>query len=203
MKAIIISALVLIPLIYLFSKCTGGGKKKVYYTYGSFPGEKFFPGEKNSPSYNPHIIADSTINDPKQNTPLFLDITFSGEYQYYPEDVRVEVYYEGKKLEHSGIVEITVATVVTDFVQYYKLEDSIYSVSSLIAKLKKEKSLPDSVHYFKVSGHLKRIPLGNTSIPDPLKIKVKLVWDKGSSEKEYSFGLGERQYGSPSNRPFG
>lgn len=155
-----------------------------------------------SPTYSIAILPPM-IKDPKVPVPLTVDISFRGEYENFPKGVVFELYENGK-LRAMNPPEVTVTTVVDGKVNYFKPSGNVNidDVEGIIRKVKAEKNLPADHRYFVVSGKIKA-PLEALNCPKEIKLKMRVRYEGGSSEKEFEFSLGEKEYGKASNRPFG
>lgn len=183
--------------ILLLSACSSG---PVYYGYSSIGSQKIAAGNAKSPSYHIDIVP-AMIKDPNIPTNLTLEIGFSGEYQYYPRGLEFELYEANKRIPLDK-ADLTVTTVLNDRVSYFKLKESTSDVEALIAKLKADNNIPESVKYFSLAGRIAG-PLGPTNCPPKLKLKLRIKTAGGATDKEIEFELGTREYGKASNRPFG
>lgn len=188
MKIILTSLLLLTILI--FTSCT---PKEYIYRYES--DEDVSATTKKVP-FNPNnfevkfdLSVDAIIENKDKAVPLSVKLLLFGEHQYYPKNLRVELYVDDKKIMLNDTISYNITTVTEDHVTYFKDTTNSLNIPDLISNLKKEKSLPDSLVYFEVTSIYKRYYLENTSNPEKIQLKVKTFWEGGSDVKEINYTL--------------
>lgn len=200
---------VLLLQILIFTACT---PKEYIYRYES---EEDISGKVKEVPYNPNnfkvkcsLDADSIIEDKDKVVALSVHLALLGEHQFYPKNLKVELYVDGKKIMLNDTIHYNITTVTNDRVTYFKDTTTSLNIPDLISNLKKEKNLPDSLIYFDVISSYKRYYIGNTTNPPTIQIKVKTFWDGGEAVKEINYTL--KQFEKPKKgeyklpiRPYG
>lgn len=207
MKNIII-LICLLLIILNYTSCKPKEHIYVYENEEDLQGKvKDVPFSANDFRLKFDLGTDSIIVEKEKTEPISIKLVFIGQYQYYPTDLRFEVFINNEKITLSDTVRYNITTVLDDHVTYFKDSSTILNIPELITKLKKEKNLPENVNYFSVVSAYPRYYIGNTTNPDSIKIKVILFWDKGKSitEKNYilkKIEFRKEEYHLPI-RPFG
>ncbi|MBI5541437.1 MAG: hypothetical protein HY951_15335 [Bacteroidia bacterium] len=150
---------------------------------------------------------DSIIVDKEKAAPISVKLVFIGQHQYYPPNLRFEVFVNNKQIKLADTICYNITTVLDDHVTYFKDSSTILNIPEIISKLKKEKNLPADLNYFSVVSAYQRYYIGNTTNPDTINVLIKTFWDTGKSitEKKYILKKVENkkeEYNLPI-RPFG
>lgn len=206
-KNIILFNCILI-VILCFTRCAP--KEYVYYYENQEDLQekvKDVPFTANDFRFKCDLSTDSKIVDKEKTEPISLKLIFIGQSEYYPPNLRFEVYVNNIKITLSDTVSYNITTVIDDHVTYFKDSSTVFNIPDLIAKIKKEKNLPADLKYFSVVSAFPRYYIGNTSNPETIQIKVKTFWDNGSNilEKNYilkKHEIKKEKYHLPI-RPFG
>jgi hypothetical protein len=207
MKNIIITICRLLVL-FNFTKCS---PKEYFYYYES--GEDIQENAKDVPfTANDFRLkfdlgTDSIIKDKEKTAAISVKLIFIGQCQYYPPNLRFEVYINNEKISLSDTVNYTITTVIDNHVTYFKDSSTVFNIPDLIAKIKKEKNLPADLKYFSVISSFPRYYIRNTTNPDSIQIKVITFWDNGKSILEKKYILKKVEYKKEKYhlpiRPFG
>ena len=207
MKKIIL-AICRLLVIFNFTKCA---PKEYYYFYEDQDNLqnkiKEVPFTANDFKLKFTLGTDSVIKEKENTEAISLMVMFIGQHQFYPPNLRFEVYLNNEKITMSDTVSYKITTVVDDRVTYFTDTSTIFNIPDLIAKIKKEKNLPTDINYFSVISVFPRYYIGNTLNPESIQIKVKTFWDNGSSILEKSYILKKVEYRKEKYhlpiRPFG
>jgi len=206
-KKIIITFCRLLVLLN-FTKCS---PKEYYYHYENqddFQNKvKEVPFKANDFKLKFDLETDSIIKDKDKTSAISIKLIFIGQYQYYPPNLRFEVYLNNEKIILADTINYKITTVINDHVTYFTDSSAVFNVPELIAKIKKEKNLPADLKYFSVISAFPRYYIGNTTNPDSIQIKVKTFWDNGSDILEKKYILKKVEYRKEKYhlpvRPFG
>ena len=88
-----------------------------------------------------------------------------------------------------SVKKYSISSVINNRVSYFTANSSDFDIPELIGRLKQEHGIPDSVNYYSVTCGLKSEYLVNTSSPERMIIKVKVLWKDGSETMEKTFIL--------------
>ncbi len=198
--------ILVIGLLLIFSACT---PKEYIYFYendvaddvkakgGSFTANDF--------KFNCNISWDTIILDKEKAVPISLALVFKGQHQFWPKDLRFELYFNELKIKLSDSIKFNITAVIDDKISNFKYTENEINIPKLLQKLKQQETIPDSTKYFSIVGSYEKYGVGNKTNPDKLKIIVKAFWDKGSDSKEMNYSLKKvekEEYHMPV-RPFG
>ena len=184
-------------LVFMLFSCT---TSKVYFSYASSPEEILIREDGKGPKIR-MVILPEMIRDCKLPTVHTAKIQFASEYQYYPRSLQFELF-ENDILLTLAPAEITLTTVIDGSFSNFKTQNTFEDIEGLLTKFKTENKIPSEVHYFSLSANIKA-QLTNTNCTETIPLKLKVRTENTNQEKLFIFKLGERQYGSASNRPYG
>lgn len=177
--------------VFVFSNCSN---KKYGYTYFEEGVDlntvKAVPFKPNDFDINFRLALDSVILDKEKPSPLFVDVKISGQHQYWPKDLKIEIYCNDKRiLIKDTEKKFSVSSVINARVKYFSVNLSEFNIPEVIDKLKNEHNIPDSVNYFKVTSGLDSEYFVSDSNPEKITVKLKASWNGGSEITEKTFIL--------------
>lgn len=179
----------LLAVALVFSKCSN---KKYGYTYLEEGEElntvKEVPFKANDFRINFRLALDSVILNKEKPAPVFVKVNISGQQQYWPKDLKIEIYCNEKRVQfQDSIIKFSVSSVINDQVRYFDMNASDFVVTTLVEKTKQEHNIPDSVNYYKVACSLNTEHFVNDSNLKEIKVKLKAIWNRGTEtiEKNY------------------
>jgi hypothetical protein len=198
----------LILVIFSFTNCT---PKECIYVYENQEDDagkvKNVPFNANDFRVKFDLGTDSIIIKKEKTEPISIKLVFIGQHQYYPPNLRFEVYVNENKIELSDTVRYSISTVIDDHVTYFKDSSTVLNIPELITKIKIENNLRSDLNYFSVVSAYPRYYIGNTINPDTVKIKIITFWDNGQSILEKIYILKKIEYRKEEYhlpvRPFG
>lgn len=176
---------------FIFSNCSD---KKYGYTYfeegvdlNTVKGVSFKP---NDFDINFQLTLDSIILDKEKPAPVFVNVKISGQQQYWPKDLKIEIYCNDKRvLIKNTEKKFSVSSVINDRVSYFAVNSSEFNIPEVIDKLKKAQNIPDSINYFKVTSGLNSEYFVSDSNPEKITVRLKASWNGGSEITEKTFIL--------------
>lgn len=189
---------VLLLALFVFSNC-GPSKPKEYIYYYEKTEAPEEPKVKaayhdNNFRVKCELGLDSVIKNKGIVSPLSVKLFFLGRYQYYPKNLRFELYVDNKRIILFDTVSYHITTVIDDHVTYLKDTSTILNIPELITRIKAENNLSDSLKYFEVISVYPRYYLGNTANPETVHMKLKLIWDGGEETSEMNYILKKVEY---------
>lgn len=191
MKISFSTIIIVLFVTLVFSNCSN---KKYGYTYFE-EGEdlntvKEVPFKPNDFRINFRLELDSVILDKEKPSPVLVNVKISGQHQFWPEDLKIEIYCNEKRVHiKDSEKKFSVSSVINDRVTYFDISSSEFNIPDLIANLKKEHSIPDSVNYYKVTAGMTSEYFMNDSNLEKITVKLKATWNGGSETTEKTFIL--------------
>jgi hypothetical protein len=190
-KSVLAGSIIFLCAIMIFTGCSD---KKYGYTYFE-EGEavnavKQIPFTPNDFKINFRLALDSVILDKDKPARVLVEVKISGQHQYWPRDLKMEVYCNDEKMSLTDSVKkYSISSVINDRVSYFTSNSSDFNIPELIGRLKQEHGIPDSINYYSVTCGLNSEYLKNDSNPERMTIKVKALWKDGSETMEKTFIL--------------
>jgi hypothetical protein len=137
---------------------------------------------------------DSIIKDKEKTEAIAIQLVFIGQYQYYPPNLRFEIYLNNEKITMSDTISYNITTVIDDHVTYFTDTSTVFNIPELIERIRQEKKLSTDLTYFSVVSAFPKYYIGNTTNPESFQIKIKTFWDNGSAILEKNYKLKKVEY---------
>lgn len=202
------NAIRLLIMLMILTKCTPEKYVYFYENQDETKGKvKEVPYTSNDFRVNLDIATDSIIKEKDEVQNIYINFSFNGQFQYYPPNLKFEIYCNDEKIEVSDTIYYNITTVIDDHVTCYNDTNTALNIPELIQKLKAEKNLATELNYFSVVSAFPKCYIGNTTNPEKIEIKVKMVSDSVSNVITKTFNLkkteiNDEEYHLPV-RPFG
>jgi hypothetical protein len=190
MKTSRIVALLFLAVLF-FCNCAN---KKYGYTYldeNEASGKATTaPFKANDFKLSVRLALDTILLDKTTPSTFKVHVKLSGQYQYWPMDIKLNVWCNDKPVPLKAIDKpFSVSSVINGRVEYMNTTAPDFNIPLLIENIRKKYNLPDSVHYFKLTSGLESEPVIQDENAETIQVKVLVKWKGGSEALEKTYRL--------------